>query len=521
VIPQAVYELRVRSFADGDGDGCGDFAGLRRRLPYLRRLGVDWLWLLPIHPSPLKDDGYDVSDYFAVHPDYGTMADFRSFLAEAHRLGLRVMLDLVLNHTSDQHAWFQQARAPRSPCGKENILPRRDWYVWSRTDRKYAGVPVVFRDYEKSNWAWDPRAEAYYWHRFFSSQPDLNYENPRVRRAMLGVADYWLGLGVDGFRLDAVSFLFEQEGTLCKHLPRTHSYLRALRREIDRRHPGRLLLAEAFGRLPVVQPYFGGGKECHLAFNFELNEELFLALAFADGRRIARCVERTPAPPAGCAWATFLRSHDEMGLGALAPKEFGRMVEYYAPHSRQRLHGHIRRRLAPMLGNDRRRIELLHALLLSLPGVPVLYYGDEIGLQDDPSLPDRYGLRTMMDWREAERQEAEPGSLLSWLKRALRLRSASEALSRGSMRLLDTRDKAVLAFCRERGGENVAVVANLSGSEKRFGLKARLGPPARAAVREAEDLHSLKPVRLDRLRLEPYGCLWLKLSRTRPSFSSP
>ena len=504
MIGQVIYELRVRSFADGNEDGCGDFAGLRRRLSYLKRLGVDWLWLLPIHPSPLKDDGYDVSDYFAVHPDYGTLEDFREFLSAAHRHGLRVMLDLVLNHTSDQHEWFQQACAPGSP--------RRNWYVWSKTPEKYAGVPVVFKDFEKSNWAWDPRAQAYYWHRFFSSQPDLNYENPQVRRAMLGVADYWLGLGVDGFRLDAVSFLFEQEGTLCKHLPRTHAYLKALRREIDRRHPGRVLLAESFGRLPVVHPYFGNGKECHLAFNFELNEELFLALAFADGRRIARCLERTPPPPSGCAWATFLRSHDEMGLGALPPKEFNRMVEYYAPDPRLRLHGHIRRRLAPMLGNDQRRIKLMHALLLSLPGVPVLYFGDEIGLQDEPSLPDRHGLRTRMDWKEAARQEGRPASLLNWLKRALALRRASGALGRGSIVFLDTGDEAVLAFRREHAGENIVVAANLSSRRKRFGLDVRLGRGGQDALTHAGDLWTRKPVRLAHLTLGPYGFLWLKLS---------
>ncbi|MEK9144475.1 MAG: alpha-amylase family glycosyl hydrolase, partial [Elusimicrobiota bacterium] len=391
------YELRVRSFADGNGDGVGDFKGLTSRLGYLKGLGVDCLWLLPIHPSPLKDDGYDVADYYAVHPDYGTLADFKAFLREAHRLGLRVILDLVLNHTSDRCAWFQDSRRPGSP--------KREWYVWSPAKTRYAGVPVIFEDFEDSNWTWDRAAGAYYWHRFFRSQPDLNFENPEVREEMLKVAEFWLKLGVDGFRLDAVPYLFEKEGTRCQHLPRTHAYLRSLRRLVEERYPGRLLLAEAGGRPKEIFQYFGRapGDECHMAFHFPLAAELLLALADGRGARVRRAFRSLPQPPKECAWGLFLRNHDGVNLSFLGPAERKRAVKAYAPKPGMLLHDEPRRRLAPMLGNDGRKLRLLHALLLSLPGSPVLYYGDEIGMGEDLSLPDRFGLRTPMDWAQTAR----------------------------------------------------------------------------------------------------------------------
>jgi len=362
-----IYELRVGAFQDSDGDGIGDFPGLTQRLDYLRDLGVTALWLLPFYPSPLRDDGYDIADYEGVHPDLGTLDDFRVFLREAHRRDLRVITELVINHTSDQHAWFQRAR--RAPAGSA----ARDFYVWSDSPERYADARVIFKDFEPSNWTWDPVAKAYYWHRFYTHQPDLNFESPAVRRAVLKALDFWLGLGVDGLRLDAIPYLFEREGTNCENLPETHAFLRELRRHVDRHHHGRMLLAEANQWPEDAVAYFGEGDQCHMAFHFPLMPRLFMALHMEDRFPLIDILAQTPSIPDTCQWALFLRNHDELTLEMVTDEERDYMYRMYAHDARARINLGIRRRLAPLLGNDRRRIELMNALLLALPGTPVLY----------------------------------------------------------------------------------------------------------------------------------------------------
>ncbi|HPQ16466.1 MAG TPA: alpha-amylase family protein, partial [Bryobacteraceae bacterium] len=368
-----IYEVHVRAFYDANGDGVGDFAGLEEKLDYFQDLGVTAIWLLPFYPSPWKDDGYDISDYMDVHPAYGTLRDFQSFLKQAHRRGLRVITELVMNHTSDQHAWFQRARhaPPRSRA--------RDFYVWSDTPDKYKDARVIFKDTEASNWTWDPVAKAYYWHRFFSHQPDLNFDNPRVRRAMLDVVDFWLGMGVDGLRLDAVPYLFEREGTTCENLPETHAFLKELRHHIDSRFKNRMLLAEANQWPEDAIAYFGDGDESHMNFHFPLMPRLFMAMRMEDRFPVVDILQQTPQIPEICQWALFLRNHDELTLEMVTDEERDYMYRVYADDPQMRLNLGIRRRLTPLLQNDRRRVELMNGLLFSLPGTPVIYYGDEIG----------------------------------------------------------------------------------------------------------------------------------------------
>jgi maltose alpha-D-glucosyltransferase/alpha-amylase len=481
-----LYELRVGAYQDSDGDGIGDFRGVTERLDYLKDLGVTALWLLPFCPSPLRDDGYDIADYTNVHPDCGTLDDFKVFLREAHRRGLRVITELVINHTSDQHPWFQRARraAPGSRW--------RDFYVWSDSPERYTEARVIFRDFEPSNWSWDPLARAYYWHRFYHHQPDLNFESPDVRKAVLQFLDFWLGLGVDGLRLDAIPYLFEREGTNCENLPETHAFLKDLRSHVDARFRDRMLLAEANQWPEDAVPYFGQGDECHMSFHFPVMPRLFMALHMEDRYPIIDIIDQTPPIPDTCQWALFLRNHDELTLEMVTDEERDYMYRVYAHDAKARINLGIRRRLAPLLGNDRRRIELMNALLFSLPGTPILYYGDEIGMGDNFYLGDRNGVRTPMQWSSdrnagfsranpqklylpviidpeyhyeainVEAQQGNPHSLLHWTKRLIALRKGHRAFGRGSIEFLHPANHKVLAFLRIHEGEEILVVANLS-----------------------------------------------------------
>ena len=483
------YELHVKTFADSNGDGIGDFPGLTARLDYLRDLGVDCLWLLPMYPSPLRDDGYDIADYLAIHPAYGSMDDFRAFLAAAHQRGLRVLIELVLNHTSDQHLWFQQSRSARSN-------PWRSWYVWSDTDQRYRDVRIIFQDTEKSNWAWDERSGQFYWHRFFSHQPDLNFDEPLVREEIWKVMKFWMDLGVDGFRVDAVPYLVEREGTSCENLSETHQILKDLRRRLDSACPGRgkLLLAEANMWPEDVRPYFGDGDEFHMCFHFPIMPRLFMALRLEDRKPLVEIFQRTPALPADCQWGMFLRNHDELTLEMVTDIERGYMWDEYARDPIARINLGIRRRLAPLVDNDRRRVELLNGVLFSLNGSPFLYYGDEIGMGDNASLGDRNGVRTPMQWSggrnagfsaapasnlylpiiedpifgyqavNVESQHANASSLLNWMKDLIRVRKTSRVFGRGSLRFLEPRNHRVVAFLREHEEEQVLVVANFAAT---------------------------------------------------------
>lgn len=385
------YEVYVRAFYDSNADGHGDLNGLARKLDYLQSLGVDCLWLLPIYPSPLKDDGYDISDYTGIHPDYGTLDDFKNLLEAAHARNIQLIMDLVINHTSDQHPWFQAARSDRGS-------PYRAYYVWSDTDKKYSQARIIFVDTEKSNWTWDEAAGQYFWHRFYSSQPDLNFDNPAVRAEFLRIIRFWLDLGVDGFRVDAVPYIFEREGTNCENLPETHAFLKEIRAFVDQNYPGRLLLCEANQWPQEVRSYFGDGDEFHMAFHFPLMPRIFMALRRADASPVKWALSHTPSIPGNCQWCTFLRNHDELTLEMVTEEERGWMWEEYAPDPHMRLNLGIRRRLAPLLDNDPRKIGLAFSLLFTLPGTPVIYYGDEIGMGDNLSLPDRNGVRTPMQW---------------------------------------------------------------------------------------------------------------------------
>jgi len=387
-----IYELHVRAFYDSIDDGVGDFRGLTQKLDYLQDLGVTAVWLLPFCPSPLKDDGYDMSDYTDVHPTYGTLNDFEAFLREAHRRGIRVITELALNHTSDQHPWFQRAR--RAKPGS----PWRDFYVWSDTPEKYQDARIIFKDFEPSNWTWDPVAHAYYWHRFYAHQPDLNYDNPAVQKAIMQVVDFWFGLGVDGLRFDAVPYLYEREGTNCENLPETHAFLKDLRRHVERKFKNRLFLAEANQWPEDAAAYFGQGDECHMNFHFPLMPRLFMAIYTEDRFPIIDILQQTPPIPENCQWAIFLRNHDELTLEMVTDEERDYMYRIYATDPQARINLGIRRRLAPLLGNHRRRIELMNGLLFSLPGSPIIYYGDEIGMGDNVYLGDRNGVRTPMQW---------------------------------------------------------------------------------------------------------------------------
>jgi len=481
-----IYELHVRSFADGDGDGVGDFKGLIERLDYLERLGVGALWLQPFYPSPLRDDGYDIADYCDIHPAYGTLPDFKRFLREAHKRGLRVITELVLNHTSDQHPWFQRAR--RAEPGTVH----RDFYVWSDKPDKYRQARIIFKDFEQSNWAWDPVAKAYFWHRFYANQPDLNYDNPAVRRAILKVVDFWLGMGVDGLRLDAVPYLFERRGTNCENLPETHAFLKALRAHVDAAFPDRMLLAEANQWPEDAVAYFGQGDECHMAFHFPVMPRIFMAVWAEDRYPIVDILEQTPPIPPSCQWALFLRNHDELTLEMVSEEERNSMYRAYARDARARINLGIRRRLAPLMQNNRRKMELINVLLLSFPGTPILYYGDELGMGDNYHLGDRNGVRTPMQWspdRNAGFSRANPQSLflpviidpeyhyelvnvetmernqssfLWWTRRLLAAYKAEPALGRGGLRFVRGENAKVLALVRTDGEHRVLAVINLS-----------------------------------------------------------
>ncbi len=481
-----IYEVHVRAFHDSNDDGYGDFRGLTRKLDYLEDLGVTAIWILPFYPSPLRDDGYDIADYTTIHPQYGTMEDFRDFLAEAHQRRIRVITELVINHTSDQHPWFQRAR--RAPKGS----PEREFYVWSDTPEKYADARIIFKDFEPSNWSWDPVARQYYWHRFYHHQPDLNYDNPAVWEAIFPLVDYWFGLGVDGMRLDAVPYLYEREGTNCENLPETHTFLKALRAHVEKHFPDRMLLAEANQWPEEAVAYFGEGDECHMAFHFPVMPRLFMALHQEDRFPILDILDQTPAIPASCQWCLFLRNHDELTLEMVTDEERDYMYRAYAHDRTARINLGIRHRLAPLLKNDRRRIELMNALLFSLPGTPVVYYGDEIGMGDNIYLGDRNGVRTPMQWSadrnagfsranpqklylpiiidpeyhyeamNVEAQQNNASSLLWWMKRLIALRKQFQAFGRGTIRFLRPNNSKVLAFIREYESERVLIVANLS-----------------------------------------------------------
>jgi maltose alpha-D-glucosyltransferase / alpha-amylase len=481
-----IYEAHVRAFADSDEDGIGDFRGLLAKLDYLQDLGVTAIWLLPFYPSPLRDDGYDIAHYTDIHPAYGALRDFRAFLREAKRQGLRVITELVPNHTSEQHAWFQRAR--RSLPG----TVERDFYVWSETPDRYREARIIFKDFETSNWAWDPVAKSYYWHRFYSHQPDLNFDNPAVQNAMFGVVDFWLGMGVDGLRLDAVPYLYEREGTNCENLPETLRYLEMLRAHIDGRFEGRMLLAEANQWPEDAVAYFGAGDRCHMAFHFPLMPRMFMAVRLEDRFPIVDILSQTPAIPETSQWAIFLRNHDELTLEMVTDEERDYMYRVYAEDPQARINLGIRRRLAPLLGNDRRVVEMMNALLFSLPGTPVIYYGDEIGMGDNIYLGDRNGVRTPMQWSadrnagfskanpqrlflpvitdpeyhyealNVEAQQNNSNSLLWWMKRLIALRKRYKAFGRGTLEFLYPENRKVLAFLREYEEERVLVVVNLS-----------------------------------------------------------
>jgi maltose alpha-D-glucosyltransferase/alpha-amylase len=387
-----IYQVHVRGFFDSNDDGIGDLRGLTAKLDYIRELGVDTIWVQPFYPSPLKDDGYDVADYLNVHPQYGTREDFRRFVREAHRRSLRVITELVVNHTSDQHPWFQAAR--RAPAGS----PKRDFYVWSDTDQKYRGTRIIFTDTEPSNWSWDPVARAFYWHRFFSHQPDLNFDNPSVLKAVFRAMRFWLDLGVDGFRLDAIPYLIEREGTSNENLPETHAVIRQIRAALDARYPNRVLLAEANQWPEDVREYFGAGDECQMAYHFPLMPRIYMAIAQEDRHPVVEIMQQTPAIPPNCQWAIFLRNHDELTLEMVTSRERDYMYRMYAADKQARINLGIRRRLAPLMENDPERIKLMNSLLLSMPGSPIIYYGDEIGMGDNIFLGDRNGVRTPMQW---------------------------------------------------------------------------------------------------------------------------
>lgn len=481
-----IYEVPVRAFADSNGDGIGDFRGLTEKLDYLQDLGVTALWILPFFPSPLRDDGYDIADYTSVNPIYGTLEDFKEFLDAAHQRGIRVIIELIINHTSDQHPWFQRAR--RAPKGSVE----RDFYVWSDTPEKYKEARIIFKDFETSNWTWDPLAGAYYWHRFYSHQPDLNYDSPAVRKAVFEVLDFWLDMGVDGLRMDAVPYLYEREGTNCENLEETHAFLKLLRQHVDTKYPNRMLLAEANQWPEDAAQYYGEGDECHMNFHFPLMPRLFMGLRMEDSFPIIDILAQTPAIPDNCQWAVFLRNHDELTLEMVTDEDRDYMYRVYAEDPDMRVNLGIRRRLAPLLGNDRRQIELLNGLLLALPGTPVLYYGDEIGMGDNVYVGDRNGVRTPMQWSadrnagfsranpqklylpivvdseyhyisvNVEAQRGNTNSLWYAMKRLLATRKRFQALGKGSFELLHPENRKVLAFTRTYHDEHILVVANLS-----------------------------------------------------------
>src|SRR3984885_7008924 len=532
-----IYELHVRAFKDSNADGIGDFPGLIQKMDYLQDLGVTCLWVLPFFPSPLKDDGYDISDYLSVHPMYGTIDNFRDFLAAAHDRGLQVMIELVVNHTSDQHPWFQAAR--HAPAGS----PERDFYVWSDTEDRYKDVRIIFSDTERSNWTWAPGAKQFSCPPFFPHQPDLNYDNPAVVEEVLKVMRYWLDMGVDALRVDAIPYLVEREGSSCENLPETHAVIKTLRREIDAGYSNRVILAEANQWPTDVLPYFGNGDECHMAFHFPLMPRIYMALRQEDRLPITDIIQQTPEIPDTCQWGLFLRNHDELTLEMVTKDERDYMYIAYSADPRMRLNLGIRRRLAPLVDNNRRRIELLNSLLLSFPGTPILYYGDEIGMGDNIYLGDRNGVRTPMQWNgdrnagfsaatparlfspvimdpvwgyeaiNVEAQQGDPSSLLSWMRNMIALRKLFRMFGRGNIEFLDPSNRKILPFLRQYEGEQVLCVANLS----RFAQPVDLDLSKVEGMTPVEMLGYVEFPPIERhpyrLTLASYSFLWLELQR--------
>ncbi|HYC49688.1 MAG TPA: maltose alpha-D-glucosyltransferase [Gemmatimonadaceae bacterium] len=481
-----IYQLHVKSYRDSNADGYGDFKGLIEKLDYIQQLGATALWLLPFYPSPLKDDGYDIASYESINPTYGTIEDFKSLMEAAHSRGIRVITELVINHTSDQHPWFQRAR--RAPKGS----PERNWYVWSDDPNRYAGTRIIFTDTETSNWTWDPVAQQFFWHRFFSHQPDLNFDNPEVLEAVKNVMRFWLKMGVDGLRLDAIPYLIERDGTNCENLAETHEVLKSLRRTLDEEFPGRVFLAEANQWPSDVRAYFGQSDECHMAFHFPVMPRMYMALRKEDRTPLVDIMRQTPAIPEDCQWAIFLRNHDELTLEMVTDDERDYMYREYARDKRMRVNVGIRRRLAPLMENGRRQMEIMNALLMSLPGTPIIYYGDEIGMGDNVYLGDRNGVRTPMQWsadRNAAFSDAEgaalyspviadppysyhsvnvaaqdrtPTSLLRWMRRLVGVRQKFRAFGRGTFEALDPNNRRVLVFLRRYRDEVILCVNNLS-----------------------------------------------------------
>ncbi|GAC1543253.1 MAG: hypothetical protein NVS3B10_07510 [Polyangiales bacterium] len=539
-----VYQIHVRAFYDSNGDGIGDFRGLTEKLEYISELGANTIWLLPFYPSPLRDDGYDIADYYGIHSDYGTLDDFRTFLDRAHALGLRVITELVINHTSDQHPWFKESRSSRDN-------PKRDWYVWSDTDEKYKGTRIIFVDTEVSNWTKDPVTEQFYWHRFFSHQPDLNFDNPAVSKAILDVMSFWLDMGVDGFRVDAVPYLIEREGTNCENLPETHAICKELRRKIDKHYKGRILLAEANQWPEDVRAYFGDGDEFHMAFHFPLMPRMFMALRREERHPIVEILNRTPPIPEACQWGIFLRNHDELTLEMVTDEERDYMYKAYARDPRMRVNVGIRRRLAPLMDNDRRQVQLLNAMLFSMPGSPILYYGDEIGMGDNIYLGDRNGVRTPMQWSidrnagfsradpqrlyfplimdpmygyqvvNVEAQQRAASSLLSFMKRLTELRKRYPVMGRGTMDILHPKNKTILAYLREYDGMHVLVVNNLSARAQAVELDlARFEGSTLVEMMGDEPFFPVRSAPYV-LTLPPYGFYWLRIQGRGTSIPPP
>jgi len=532
-----IYQTHVRAFFDSNDDGIGDFQGLTRKLDYLQDLGINILWLLPFYPSPLRDDGYDIANYTAVNPSYGTLGDFKAFLKEAHRRGIRVVTELVINHTSDQHPWFQKSRRAKPGTAWRNF------YVWSDTPDKYRDARIIFKDFETSNWAWDPEAHGYYWHRFFAHQPDLNFDNPAVHDALFKAFDFWMDMGVDAFRLDAIPYLFEREGTTCENLPETHDYLKLVRAHMDVKYPGRMLLAEANQWPEDSLPYFGDGDECHMAFHFPVMPRMYMSLAMEDRFPILDIMSQTPPIPPNCQWAMFLRNHDELTLEMVTDEDRDYMWRTYAKDKEARINLGIRRRLAPLLENHRGRVHLMNGLLFSFPGTPIIYYGDEIGMGDNIYLGDRNGVRTPMQWSadrnagfsrcnpqrlflpviidpqfhyeqvNVEAQQANQYSLLWWMKRLIAVRKRYRAFGRGSMEFLHSENRKVLAYVRRYEDETILVVANLSRLVQCFELDLT---QFRGMVPVELSGGTKFPVIGDRpyfLNLSPFGFYWFALQR--------
>lgn len=534
------YEVYLRAFADGNGDGCGDFRGLTQKLDYFSALGVDCLWLLPMYASPLVDGGYDISDFYQILPDYGSIDDFKTFLDEAHNRGIKVIADLVLNHTSDQHPWFKAARSSRSS-------PYRDYYIWSDTDKGFSEARIIFVDTQKSNWQYDPQAGQYYFHRFFPEQPDLNYDNPAVQKEILNIIHYWLDLGLDGFRADAVPYLYKREKTNCENLPETHQFLKLLRKSVDEHFQNRILLAEANQWPQDVRPYFGEGDEVQMAFHFPLMPRIFKALAESDSTPIVDILHETPPIPESCQWCNFLRNHDELTLEMVTPEDRDFLWEYYAPDPRMRLNLGIRRRLAPLLNGDRRKIELAYSILFTLPGAPIIYYGDEIGMGDNIALPDRDGVRTPMQWENTVNggfseappenlyippitdehygyqrvnvadQRASLHSLWHTIRWMIACRKGHHVFGKGDFEFLQPDNQAILAFIRTYDNEVLVAVHNLSGQTERVDIDFN-----RWTGRTVREMMSKKHFSITanipyQITLLPYEYLWLMIEPDNPS----